>query len=61
MNEIHIAALVLHEARQGAQAYRSTHHTHNARVFRLSRPGVTGTLAQLAGDSRMSVVWRSNR
>ena len=60
MNEIH-AALVLHEARQGAQARRPTRHTHSAHVFRLSRPGLTGTLAQLPGDSRMSVVWRSSR
>ena len=60
MNEIH-TVLFLHEARQGRPASRPTHHSHSARVFRLSRPGVTGTLAQLPGDSRMKVVWRSNR
>jgi hypothetical protein len=60
MNEIQ-AALALHETRQGAQAYRPTRHTHNARVFRLSRPGGIGTLALLPGDVRMSVVWRSSR
>lgn len=60
MNEIQ-AALILREMRPGAQARRPTHHTHRARVFRMSRPGLTGTLAQLPGDARMSVVWRSSR
>ncbi|SFJ42703.1 hypothetical protein SAMN05216561_13025 [Nocardioides psychrotolerans] len=54
-------ALVLHETRQGTQSHRSTHRAHGALVFRLSRPGEIGTLALLPGDSRTSVVWRSNR
>ena len=60
MNETLIAS-VLHEARQDAQACRRTHHTHSARLFRLSRPGAIGTLALIPGDSRMSVVWRGSR
>lgn len=60
MNEM-MTAFVVHESRGGAQAHRPTRHTHDARVFRLSRPGAIGTLALLPGDSRMSVVWRSNR
>jgi hypothetical protein len=60
MNEIY-TAFVVHESRRGAQVHRATRHTHNARVFRLIRPGAIGTLAVLPGDPRMGVIWRSNR
>lgn len=60
MNEIQ-TALFVHSTRQGVPASRPTHHTHRARVFRLSRPGVIGTLALLPGDSRTTVIWRSSR
>ena len=60
MLELH-AALFVHKTRQGVHEYRPTHHTHSARVFRVSRPGAIGTLELLPGDSRTTVLWRSSR
>lgn len=60
MHEIH-AAFFMFQTRQGAHDDGATRHTHRMRGFRLSRPGGIGTLALLPGDSRTTVVWRSNR
>lgn len=60
MSEIN-AALFMSQTRQGVDDDGATRHAHSTRVFRLSRPGGIGTLALLPGDSRTTVVWRSNR
>lgn len=60
MSEIN-ADLFMSQTRQGVHDEGATRRTHSTRVFRLSRPGGIGTLALVPGDSRTTVVWRSNR